>query len=56
VDLTSDEVAALLRVNLTTIHRLARSGKIPAYKLGRDWRFTRDAIDKSTESYKPIDQ
>ncbi len=44
--MTAAEVAEYFNVGQITIYRLARSGKIPAFKIGTDWRFDRDAIDK----------
>jgi excisionase family DNA binding protein len=44
--LTLQEVADYLRVNIKTIYRLLGKGKIPAIKLGRQWRFDKSAIDK----------
>ena len=43
--LTLREVASYLRVHPNTIYRLARSGKLPAFKMGTDWRFHRAAVD-----------
>lgn len=43
---TVKEVAAYLRVHQTTIYRLLRQGKIPAFKVGGDWRFKLDAINR----------
>ncbi|MDX9753951.1 MAG: PTS sugar transporter subunit IIA [bacterium] len=37
--LTLKEVSELLQVNERTIHRLLQSGKIPASKVGNQWRF-----------------
>jgi len=42
--MTAKEVAALLKVHPMTLYRLARSGKIPALKIGSDWRFYREQI------------
>jgi len=42
--LTLQEVSQLLRVNRATIYRMARSSKIPASKVGRQWRFERKLI------------
>jgi excisionase family DNA binding protein/YgiT-type zinc finger domain-containing protein len=39
-----EEVADLLRVSTQTVYNLARSGKLPAVKIGREWRFRRDEI------------
>jgi excisionase family DNA binding protein len=44
--LTLEEVAEFLRVHPTTIYRLLRKGKIPAFKVGSDWRFNEDAVEK----------
>jgi len=40
------EVADYLHVSLSTVHRLARHGLIPAFRIGKDYRFGRDEIDK----------
>lgn len=39
-----EEVADLLRVSSQTVYVLARSGKLPAVKVGREWRFVRDQL------------
>ena len=44
--MTAAEVADYFHVSLTTVHKLARDGRIPAFKIGRDYRFGRDAIEK----------
>ena len=44
--LTVAEVADYLQVSLPTVYRLARHGRIPAFRIGRDYRFGRDAIEK----------
>ena len=38
------EAAALLGVHIQTLRKLARQKQIPAFKLGRDWRFRREAL------------
>ena len=40
-----DKVAGYLRVAPATVYRLARQGKIPCGKVGRAWRFRKNAID-----------
>ncbi|NQU19486.1 helix-turn-helix domain-containing protein [bacterium] len=40
------DVAEYLHVHLFTIHKYAREGKIPAFKIGADWRFHRKSIEK----------
>ena len=44
--LTTAQVAEYLHVSLATLCRLARQGQIPAFRIGTDWRFDKDAIEK----------
>lgn len=44
--MTTREVAEYLKVKPTTIVRMVKEGKIPAYKFGRDWRYDKDIIDE----------
>jgi len=44
--LTATNVAKLLHLNLKTIQKMAREGKIPAFRVGRQWRFRKAAIDE----------
>ena len=37
--LTTEEVLEYLQVNLRTVYRLIKAGKIPAVRVGRQWRF-----------------
>lgn len=43
--LTIREVAGFLKVTERTIYRLAAAKKIPAFKVGGTWRFSRIDID-----------
>ena len=43
--MTLQEVAAYLRVHTSTVYRLLKEGKLPAFKFGSDWRFNRENID-----------
>ncbi|MDP7480500.1 MAG: response regulator, partial [Vicinamibacterales bacterium] len=43
--LTTDEVLEYLQVNLRTVYRLIKAGKIPAVRVGRQWRFRKTDID-----------
>ena len=38
--LTVKQLASYLQMDEHTIYRLAKSGKIPAMKIGAEWRFT----------------
>ena len=44
--LTVEEVATFLRLREETIRTMARSKRIPAFKIGRAWRFRMDDIKK----------
>ncbi len=44
--MTVEEVADYLRVTEKTVYRLLRQGKIPATKVGNQWRFDTDSIDR----------
>ena len=43
--LTTDEVLEYLKVNSRTVYRLIRSGRLPAVRIGRQWRFRRADLD-----------
>lgn len=43
--LTLPQVARYFSVHPNTIYRLAQRGRIPAFKVGSDWRFHRESID-----------
>jgi excisionase family DNA binding protein len=45
VVMTTKEAADYLQVPLSTIYRLLRKGKVPAVKIGADWRFVKSRID-----------
>jgi excisionase family DNA binding protein len=44
--LTLENVAEYLRVHPSTIYRLLKRNQLPAFKLGRDWRFNQESIDR----------
>jgi excisionase family DNA binding protein len=43
--LTTKEVAQYLRVNQYTVYRLVSQKKLPAYKVGSQWRFKKSVLD-----------
>ena len=43
--LTVEQVAKLLHLHAITIYRLAKEGRIPAFKVGGRWRFNRDDLE-----------
>ena len=44
--MTVGEVAQYLGIVPDTVYRKARRGEIPAVKMGKIWRFPREALDK----------
>lgn len=55
--LTVQEVSSYLRVHPSTIYRMLKKNQLPAFRVGSDWRFTVEAIDKwraTVESCAPI--
>ncbi|MBE3602499.1 helix-turn-helix domain-containing protein [bacterium] len=44
--MTLEEVASYLRVHPSTIYRLLKKKQLPAFKVGSDWRFNLESIDK----------
>ena len=43
--LKTDDVLAYLHVNLRTVYRLVQAGKLPAVRVGRQWRFRKSDIE-----------
>jgi excisionase family DNA binding protein len=44
--LTVKELCDLLRVHQATVYKLVRQGKIPSFRVGNDWRFRRDLVER----------
>ena len=42
--LTTKDLQALIHVDKSTIYRMAEDGRLPAIKVGRQWRFPADGI------------
>ena len=42
--LTRKEACQLLRISDATIHRLLKTKSIPAYKIGRHWKFIKSEL------------
>lgn len=43
--MTIEEVAKYLKLKPQTIYTWAQNGKIPAAKIGKEWRFRKDIVD-----------
>jgi excisionase family DNA binding protein len=47
--LTIEELAVYLKIAKSTLYKLSQEGRIPAQKVGRHWRYRKDAIDRWLE-------
>ena len=52
VFLTTEEVLEYLQVNLRTVYRLIKANKIPAVRVGRQWRFRKRDIERWLEAQR----
>jgi excisionase family DNA binding protein len=50
---TIDEASHYLRIPLSSLYKLSQGGKIPCQKVGRHWRFRKEAIDRWLEEHSP---
>ena len=46
---TPNDLAKMLNLHPFTVTRLAREGKIPAFKVGGVWRFRKDEFERWTK-------
>ncbi|MDX9840335.1 MAG: helix-turn-helix domain-containing protein [Desulfobulbus sp.] len=44
--LTIDELASYIKISRTKLYGMAQRGEIPASKIGNQWRFDREEIDR----------
>jgi excisionase family DNA binding protein len=44
--MTLEKVASYLRVHPSSIYRLLKMQQLPAFKVGSDWRFNLELIDR----------
>jgi excisionase family DNA binding protein len=44
--LTAKEVCALLRIHPSTLYKLTKQGRIPSFRIGNDWRFRMELIER----------
>ena len=49
--LTIDELAHYLKISKSTLYKLAQNGGLPGIKVGRHWRFHKEAIDDWLKSH-----
>lgn len=43
--MTIEQLSVYLQVAKSTLYKLAQEGKVPGQKVGKHWRFSRDAVD-----------
>jgi PTS system nitrogen regulatory IIA component len=51
--LTVTELSEYLRLNKVSIWKYAKEGKLPAFKIGRCWRFSKRIIDEVLQYNDP---
>lgn len=44
--MTTREIAKYLKLHEITVCKLSKEGKIPSVRIGRVWRFDKEAIDE----------
>jgi excisionase family DNA binding protein len=44
--LTVNELSDYLKVHPTTIYRLLKAGQLPGFRIGSDWRFNVEEIER----------
>ena len=53
--LTLGEVAEFLRVHPSTVYRLVKKRHIPAFKMGADWRFNLESVERWVKERESVD-
>ncbi len=52
--LTVEDLATYLKMSRTKLYAMTQKGDIPASKIGNQWRFDRDKIDKWMNEQKSV--
>lgn len=52
--LTAEEVAEFLRLPLSTVYKLVQDKKLPGFKVGKHWRFRREAFHEWIKQQESI--
>ena len=53
--LTVEEVAMRFGVNTATVYRLAQQGKLPGFKVGAQWRFSAEMLERWVMDHIMVD-
>ena len=56
VILRLEDVAEFLHVHPSTVYRLLKRRQIPAFKVGSDWRFNQDSIERWVKEQERAEQ
>jgi len=51
--MTVQDVAEYLQLSMDIIYKMAQQGKVPASKIGAQWRFKREEIDEWVKAQRP---
>jgi len=51
--MTVRDVAKYLQLSMDMIYKMAQQGKLPASKIGAQWRFKREEIDEWVKMQRP---
>jgi excisionase family DNA binding protein len=51
--MTTSEVAQWLRLGTNTVSNRAKTGRWPAIRVGREWRFDREALEAALKPADP---
>ena len=43
--LTTKEACALLKTKRLTLYKMVKAGEVPAFRMGRSWKFERTALE-----------
>jgi PTS system nitrogen regulatory IIA component len=52
--MTAEDVAKYLKITPATVYRLAQKGELPGAKIGRVWRFRKEAIDNLLQEHEAV--
>lgn len=52
--LNAFDAASFLGVHVETLRKLARRNEVPCFKIGKDWRFRREALVRWADGQRPV--
>jgi len=52
--MTIDELSEYLKISTSTLYKLAQGGALPGTKVGRRWRFHKEAVDQWLKNERPV--